>query len=528
VSAAAFPRGSGLILPISALPNQYGIGTFGESAYRFVDFLEKAGQSYWQILPLSPTGFGDSPYQSCSARAGNPYFIDFDMLCAVGILAKEDYAFADFGQDPDSVDYGKVYEHRFPVLRRAYERGRVAFAGEYKAFCAENAYWLDDYALFMAIKQRFGMAALSEWPDEGIRRREQSALITYTNLLAEEMEFQRFLQWLFFWQWSRLKAYAEKKGVGIIGDLPIYVAEDSVEVWAHPELFRLKEPGVPSVCAGVPPDFYSATGQLWGNPVYDWEHHKKTGYAWWLGRLKAAAELYDVIRIDHFRAVHNYWAVPHGETTAEDGHWEPGPGMAFIHAIRQELPHARFIAEDLGDMDKETVAFIHSTGFPGMAVAVYAFNPDASSPYLPHNITPARAAYTSTHDSPTFVEWLSQEAGDGERAFAFDYMRLRIEEGIGWGVVKSVWGSPACIAVAQMQDVLGLGADARMNTPSTLGGRNWRWRIRAEALNDTVAAMLRRVTQIYGRLPAAKKPAADAPAAETGRENTQQKEKGKL
>ncbi|MCL2031425.1 MAG: 4-alpha-glucanotransferase [Oscillospiraceae bacterium] len=494
-------RRSGIVLPVFSLPSPQGIGTFGQSAYRFIDFLVLAGQSDWQILPLSPTGFGDSPYQSCSARAGNPYFIDLEILEREGLLEPDDYRFADFGQNVDRADYAALYRERPEVLRKAWTRGRETLREALDAFREENRSWLPDYALYMAVKAKFGMAALRDWPDERILRRDPESLTTYRTLLAREVEYHEFVQLLFYRQWADLKAYAEEKGIRIIGDVPIYVAEDSVEVWAEGHLFQLAGPGRPSRVAGVPPDLFSDTGQLWGNPLYDWKVHQKDGYAWWIDRLRHAARFFDVIRVDHFRGFYNYWAVEAGEETAEKGVWEYGPGMDFIRAVREALPEVELIAEDLGELDAEAIAFIRESGIPGMSVSIYGFDPCGDGPYLAHNVGRDTAAYTTTHDSPTFVGWLHGEASEASRDFANAYLRLSMEEGAGWGAVKSVWGTAARRAMAPLQDILGLSNDARINLPSTLGGNNWRWRIREEALNEHVAGLLRFITGIYRRLP---------------------------
>ncbi len=493
-------RLSGIVLPVASLPNDYGIGTFGQGAYRFVDFLKKAGQSYWQILPLSPTGYGDSPYQSCSARAGNPYFIDLETLSKDGLLEPHEYQQVNFNQNPDRIDYGAVYEQRFAVLKKAYQRGKVKYSAEMDAFTDENADWLPDYALFMAVKVHFGMVALSKWPDKGILNRNPHSMETYRNILSDEIRFHVFLQMMFFKQWTALKTYANDFGISIIGDVPIYVAEDSVEVWAEPELFELSEPGVPSLVAGVPPDFYSATGQLWGNPLYKWSVHEKDGFKWWIDRLRHNSKFFDVIRIDHFRGFHTFWEVKYGEETALNGAWREGPCMKIIDKIKAELPNVGFIGEDLGDLDEAVVEFIKGTGMPGMKVCLYGFDVNGDSTYMGHNVIPACVNYTSTHDSPTFVGWLYGEATPEEKDFAVKYLRLKPDEGIGWGVVKNVWSTPAKLAMAPLQDVLGLGMDARINTPSTLGGSNWCWRIRNEALNEHVASLLYDITKVYRRL----------------------------
>ncbi len=492
-------RASGVVLHVSSLPNAYGIGSLGAGARTFIDFLQKAGQRYWQILPLSPTGFGDSPYQSCSTRAGNPYFIDLDLLVETGMLEQGE---ADaVRRPPDHVDYDALYQTRLPLLRAAFARGREKLAGELAAFRRAQADWLPDYALFMAIKARFGMLPLSEWPDKDLLAREPKAMRSARTELCDECAFYEFMQYLFFTQWTQLRDYAREKGILIIGDVPIYVSEDSVEVWAESRLFLLSGPGRPSVVAGVPPDLYSETGQLWGNPLYNWKVHELDGFAWWIDRIRHTRTLCDVVRIDHFRGFHTYWEVGAGEDTALGGCWRKGPGLKLVRALKAAFPKLDIIAEDLGDLDEAAWSFIGKSGLPGMSVLIYGFDPEGESLYLPHKIPPFRVAYTSTHDAPTFVEWLTDEANEAEREFAGEYMRLRVEEGLAWGAVKSVWGCPAGLAMAPLQDILGLGADARMNKPSTLGGLNWRWRVREEALNDEVAQRLRRITQVYRRLP---------------------------
>lgn len=495
-----FARKSGLVLPVSSLPGPYGIGTFGRSARRFVDFLRDAGQSYWQVLPLGPTGFGDSPYQSCSARAGNPYLIDLEELRAEGLLTADELSRADFGDNPDRVDYEKLYEGRANILRAAFARGREQFSKELTAFRRAESDWLTDYALYMSVKENFGMAGLDEWPDADIRRRKPAAVKQYAVRHAEDIAFHEFVQFLFYRQWTALKKYANRNGVQIIGDMPIYVSPDSVERWTEPLLFLNGPDGAPRALAGVPPDYYSETGQLWGNPLYDWAYHEKTGWRFWLARLAHTRRFFDVIRVDHFRGFYNYWAIPAGEETAMNGHWRRGPGMKFVRAIRTAFPDLPLIAEDLGDLDGAVRSFFCRTGLPGMDVLVYAFDPDGDSAYLPHNTSPNRVFYTSTHDSPTFLDWLTGEAGEAQRIMAVDYLRLRADEGFSWGAVTAVWGSAAGLAMAPLQDILGLGADARVNIPSTLGGLNWRWRVREEAINDEVAARLRGITKLYRRI----------------------------
>ncbi len=492
-------RESGLLLPVFSLPGPYGIGTLGRGAFDFVDFLVKAGQRYWQVLPMTPTGYGDSPYQSCSAFAGNPYFIDLDLLAEQGLLQPGDYQSVDFGQgNPDCVDYEKLYAERLKVLRVAYERGKAQLVEELAAFEVAQRFWLADYALFMAVKTHFGMVALQQWPDRAILRSQPDARASYGALLADEVGFQVFMQYCFFTQWAALKAYANSRGVLLIGDMPIYVSADSAEVWAKPELFMLDAHRRPTWVAGVPPDLFSATGQLWGNPLYRWKHMEHDGYSWWIERVRHEAARFDVVRIDHFRGFESYWAVPAAAETAMEGKWRKGPAMKWFEAVRRALPDARIVAEDLGILTPAVFAFLENTGLPGLRLLVYGFDAGGDSIYLPHNIIDNCVAYTSNHDSPTFLEWLTVEATPEQAAFATDYLRLNDAEGLSWGAVKSVWGSCAHLAIAAFQDVLGLGGDARINTPSTLGN-NWRWRVRAEAMNGGLCDRLRHITAVYRR-----------------------------
>ena len=472
-------RESGILLPIFSLPGPYGIGTLGESARTFVDFLAQAGQHNWQILPLVPPGEGASPYMSPSSFAGNPFFIDLEELAQEGLLTQEELSSA-CRPHLDRVDYDFLYATRMPLLRLAWQRT----GGVYPPL--EGAPWLDGYAAFMALHDRY-QTAFWRWPHAP------------PPPTPEEEDFHRFLQSIFYRQWFALKSYANERGVRLIGDLPIYVSPDSVEMWRSPSLFQLGEDGRPAWVAGVPPDAFSATGQLWGNPLYDWTGNPKEVYAWWQERMAWSQRLYDTVRIDHFRGFHTYWAVPAGAETALEGHWEKGPGMALLDGLRTSLPGLEVIAEDLGDLDQAALDFIHASGLPGMNVLVYAFDPIGESAYLPHNCSSNSLIYTGTHDTPTFVQWLFELATPAEREFAFDYLRLREEEGFGWGAICGAWASPARLAIAPMQDVLGLGADARTNTPGTIGPQNWSWRVRQEALNPAVAARLRHITHTYRR-----------------------------
>ena len=490
------PRSSGILLPVFSLPGPYGTGTLGKEARAFVDFLAQARQHYWQILPLVPPGGGNSPYMAASSFAGNPFFLDLDTLARDGLLTREELDGARC-PDPDRVDYPWLHRTRPPLLRAAWQRGREKYRDQLDAFCAREAGWLPDYALFMALRGHFEGRELSCWPAP-VRRRDPAALAPLKQALAEEAAYQCFLQFLFYRQWTALKQYANDRGVSIIGDLPIYVSPDSAEVWAHPELFELDGEAQPAAVAGVPPDAFSATGQHWGNPLYDWQAHRAGGFAWWRQRGIHMARLYNVVRIDHFRAFHTYWSIPAGAKTAMEGQWLPGPGMELVEVL-QSIPGLSLIAEDLGDLDDSARAFIARSGLPGMKVLVHAFDPVGESAYLPHNCPVNGVCYTGTHDTPTFVQWLFSLASPAERDYACDYLRLRADEGFGWGAVRGAWASPCALAIAPLQDVLGLGGDARVNTPGTMGPHNWSWRVRAEALNPGVAGRLRHLTQLYRR-----------------------------
>lgn len=469
-------RAAGVLLPVFSLPGPYGIGAMGRQARDFIDFLAAAGQSYWQILPLVPPGAGESPYMSPSAFAGNPLLIDLDALAEEGLLTPQELESAKY-PDPDRVDYDFLRRTRMDLLRLAFRRAPAPEA---------DWPWLKEYALFAARHDLYG-APWQQWPRPAAEPPAQS------------VAFHTFLQVTFFRQWHALKSYANGKGIKLIGDLPIYVSPDSVEVFTHPELFLLDDAFSPSRVAGVPPDAFSAVGQLWGNPLYDWDGHREEVFAWWKRRMIWASTLYDVVRIDHFRGFHTYWSVPAGASDAREGRWEAGPGQALVDYLRAEVPGLEYIAEDLGDLDREALDFIANSGLPGMKILVYAFDPVGESAYLPHNGIPNSVMYTGTHDTPTFVQWLLEEADEAQRRYAMDYLRLRADEGYGWGVIAGAWASPCRLAIAPFQDILGLGGDARLNRPGTLGKHNWSWRVRREAINPDVAARLRGVTRTYRR-----------------------------
>ena len=490
-------RASGILLPISALPSPYGIGTLGKAAYAFADFLHAAGQRYWQLLPLGPTSYGDSPYQSFSTFAGNPYFIDLDLLAEEGLLDKEDLAAADWGNDPRYVDYGKIYEVRFDVLRRAFLRGRERDREAVERFQAENP-WLKNYALYMAVKAHFGMKSWLEWPDEAIRVRAPEAVARYEKELAEDVAFYTYLQYLFFKQWGELREYIHSLGIRIIGDLPIYVAMDSADVWAEPEFFQLGEGNIPTEVSGVPPDYFSADGQLWGNPLYDYDAMKKDGFGWWIRRVEGATRLFDVIRIDHFRGLESYWAVPYGAETAREGRWRKGPGMDLVGVLTQWFHGLDIIAEDLGFLTPEVHQLLRDSGLPGMKVLEFAFDAREPSNYLPHTYERNCVCYVGTHDNETVMQWREQ-ADRADVTFARKYLGLNEAEGFHWGMIRGGMSSVADTFVAQMQDYLGLGAEGRMNTPGTLGN-NWRWRLLPGEASPALARKIRRYAHMYGRL----------------------------
>ena len=490
-------RSSGILMPISSLPSPHGIGTLGTEARKFVDFLADAGQSWWQILPVSPTSYGDSPYQSFSAYAGNPYFIDLDLLCEDGLLTPEEVNAVNWGNDPAKVDYSAIYNGRFPLLRLATERGWERDADKVKTFLGENAAWLPDYALFMALKRHFGMKSWTDWPDEDVRLRRPEAVQRYQKELDEDIRLFTYIQYLFFRQWEALRAYAHEKGIGIIGDLPIYVAMDSADVWADPRAFQLDERNVPAEVAGVPPDYFTADGQLWGNPLYDWDAMKADGYSWWVRRIAGASRLYDILRIDHFRGLESYWAVPYGETTAKIGRWVKGPGMDLIGVLTAKFPNIQFIAEDLGYLTPEVRQLLKESGLPGMKVLQFAFDSREPSNYLPHTYSPNCVCYAGTHDNSTLVGWKNEAAPD-DIATAREYLGLNEEEGFHWGILRGGQSSVADLFVAQMQDYLGLGSEARMNTPGILGG-NWQWRMLPGQITETLTKRIARMTSLYGR-----------------------------
>jgi 4-alpha-glucanotransferase len=500
-----FPRSGGILLHPTSLPGPFGIGDLGPQAYRFADWLAEAGCKLWQILPLGPTGYGDSPYQCFSAFAGNPYLISPELLLRDGLLAR-----SDLPEAPDvavaGVDFGRVIPWKLALLRRAFERFQADPSSPLRAgfeyFCAENASWLDDYALFMALKDENGGGAWNGWP-ESLKRREASALAEARRALAPDVLRFTFYQFLFFRQWAALRSQAGAKGIRIIGDIPIFVAYDSADVWANPELFFLDEAGNPTVVAGVPPDLFSPTGQLWGNPLYRWDIHKETGYAWWLERLRSTLRMVDFLRLDHFRGFAGYFEIPASARTAEHGRWVPGPGADFFRAMDVRLsdglatPEIRLpiIAEDLGVITPDVTALLDEFQLPGMRVLQFGFS-GPEHPFLPHNYVPNCVAYTGTHDNDTARGWFETAPRD-ERGFALRYLRTDGRD-FAWDLIRAIWSSVAMFAIAPMQDVLDLGGEARMNFPSTLGG-NWQWRMKDDDMNAALAEKLRELNYVFGR-----------------------------
>ncbi len=489
-------------MPVSSLPSKYGIGTIGKEAYKFIDFLVASGQKYWQMLPLGSTSYGDSPYQSFSTFAGNPYFVDLEMLISDGLLLKKEVESYSWGDDEENVDYGIIYENRFKVLRVAAKRGIEKYEGPFKAFVRKNKDWVKNYALFMALKKHFGEVSWTEWPDEDIRLHKDKACKKYQKELKEDVEFFEFVQFLFFKQWKQLKAYARKNRIEIIGDLPIYVALDSADVWAEAGWFQLDEENTPVAVAGVPPDYFSADGQLWGNPLYDWDKMKKDGYGWWIRRVEGAFMLYDVLRIDHFRGFESYWSVPYGEKTARKGKWVKGPGMDLVGLLAERFADKAFIAEDLGFMTPEVKKLQQDSGFPGMKVLEFAFDSREESDYLPHTYGKHCICYTGTHDNSPIALW-RYEADKADVALAVEYLGINEKEGFNWGFIRGGMSSVAELFVAQMQDYLELGKGYRINIPGTLGG-NWTWRMKKGAASAKLAKKIARIVKIYGRSQAKK------------------------
>ena len=496
-------RESGILLPITSLPSRYGIGCFSAEAYEFVDLLAQAGQSCWQILPLGPVGYGDSPYQAFSTFAGNPYYICLETLVENGWLSQDELDGAGLEGEPGRVDYGLQYTARFPLLRKAHENSRIGDSPEFRAFCAERAHWIEDYALFMAIKDERGGQPWYEW-DAPLRLRDAETLAERKAALAQQIEFWKFTQFEFYRQWKRLKDYANAAGIRIVGDIPIYVAPDSADIWANPELFQLDAEGRLAAVAGCPPDGFSATGQLWGNPLYDWPRHKATGYAWWLERLGSCFEIYDVVRIDHFRAFDEYFSIPADAATAAPGHWVPGPGMDFVNAVEAAYPGREIVAEDLGLMTDGVRQLVKDSGYPGMKLLEFGFDArydGSASEYMVHNYAENSVAYTGTHDNETIHGWFCEGIQPAEREAVRDYFCAQStpDSEMHKVLVSAAMRTVSRLCVIPLQDVLGLGNEARINTPSTPSG-NWQWRLLPGQFAQKDVRWLREVTARYERL----------------------------
>ena len=490
-------RASGIILPVFSLPSPYGIGTIGSAAYEFVDFLAEAGQTWWQMLPLGPTSLGDSPYQCPSAFAGNPYFVDLDLLVADGLLDRSEVEARFWGDNPARVDYEALLEGRLDLLRLATERGWERDRQEVSAFEETCADWLRDYTLFMALKHHFGMAPWYEWPDDLARMHDEATCSSYARELEADVRLFTYVQFLFFRQWGRLRAYAHERGVHLFGDMPIYVALDSADVWAHPENYQLDEDNRPTAVAGVPPDYFSSDGQLWGNPLYDWGRMARNGYAWWRRRALGASRLFDMVRIDHFRGFARFWSVPAGADTAKNGHWVQGPGIELIRALRTGAAELELVAEDLGKPTPEVAELLSASGLPGMKVLQFAFDGRPDNEHLPHDMPRHCLCYTGTHDNAPLAAWLSEE-DPAHVALARRYVGISDEEGAVWGMLRQGMGSVAELFFAQLQDYLELGGESRINTPGVLGG-NWTWRLVPGQLTDALAERIGAITRLYGR-----------------------------
>lgn len=490
-------RGAGVLMPISSLPSHYGIGTLGEESKRFADFLKRIGCRYWQVLPIGPTSYGDSPYQSFSAFAGNPYFIDLDYLVEEKLLKVSEIKNLKWQETEDKVDYEKLYQLRFAVLKKAFDRSKHETTKEFKTFCDNNSYWLEDYCLYMAVKNHFDNWEWLQW-DEDIRFGRPEAIKHYEKLLAQEIRFWRFCQFKFRQQWDSFKAYVNGQGISIIGDIPLYVSGDSSDVWRHGDLFELDERKNPINVAGVPPDAFSADGQRWGNPLYRWDEMERCGFTWWRERMKVSSQLYDIIRIDHFIGVVNYYSIPAAYETAVGGRWRKGPGKKLTDVIVESIGDARIIAEDLGIITPKVRALIEKTGYPGMKILEFGLEGPAEHEYLPHNYkTTNLVAYTGTHDNETLKGFLDGKSEE-ELVFTYRYFNVSNRTDVIYAAVKALYASIADVVIIQIQDLLMLDNTARMNHPSTIGG-NWQWRMKQSQYKEINEVVLLEYAQIYAR-----------------------------
>ena len=491
-------RKSGILMPMASLPSRFGIGCFDKAAYDFVDMLEKSGQSYWQILPMGPTGYGDSPYQSFSTFAGNPYFISLSELIKKGYLTERECAASTEGMSPKFIRYDLIYKRRFELLRKAFKASSIETDPDFNRFVDENSDWLTDYALFMAIKDSLKGKSFLEW-DEDIKHRDPDAMVTYRNKLMNEVMFYQFIQYEFDVQWTALKKYANDKGIKIIGDIPIYVALDSADTWAHPELFILDEKCVPTHVAGCPPDPFAPDGQLWGNPLYRWNVHAETGYAWWIERIRSVYRWYDMVRIDHFRGFDEFFAIPYGATPKE-GEWLKGPGLDVFRAAQRELGELSVIAEDLGFLTDSVRQMLKDSGFPGMKILQFAFDSREESDYIPHKYERNCVVYTGTHDNETTYSWWKKLPPE-DKNMAVSYLgasRFTSRKRLTYKMIELGMSSVADLCIIPMMDYLCLGESARINTPSTMG-TNWIWRMKDGAFTDKLSSYIRKITKLYGR-----------------------------
>lgn len=491
-------RKSGILMPVFSLPGAYGIGTMGKQAYKFVDFLKKSGQKCWQVLPVGQTGYGNSPYQTVSAFGGSCYLIDLDMIIEEGLLKKEDVKDIRWNISEERIDFGLLYMYRMQVLKIAFEKFDESL-DEYKKFMESESFWIEDLALFMALKDYFGGMPFTQWPMD-VKKREKATMDRYKNLLDEDIRFHYFIQFMFYKQWMALKKYANKNGIEIIGDIPIYVPADSVDVWASPKYFQLDEKLVPKSVAGVPPDYFSEDGQLWGNPLYDWDTLKNEGYSWWMKRLKNAFKLFDIVRIDHFRGIESYWSVKNGEKTAKGGKWCLGPGKDFIKKLQTEFADKEFIAEDLGILTDEVRDLLKFSGYPGMKVLEFAFEEGEPSDYLPHRYERNCICYTGTHDNETLMGWIKTST-EKRLEYVKDYFGItgQSESDILWSIIRAGMRSHANLFITQMQDYLELGNEARINKPGISDGTNWCWRMKEGILTDALAEKILKITEMYER-----------------------------
>jgi 4-alpha-glucanotransferase len=485
-------RSNGVLLHISSLPNHQGIGTFGQEAYDFIDFLNETNCGIWQICPLGPTGYGDSPYQCFSAFAGNPFFIDLEKLIEIGLLTNEDVNIFDT-LPVEKVDYGRLIPMKNEILKKAFQN--FNHSPEFNTYCTENSFWLDDYTMFMALKEHHDGHAWSSWPEE-IKLRNRLVLERYGNILAESIEYYKFLQFSFFQQWQKINDYAKQKGITILGDMPIFVAMDSADAWANPEFFYFDEQLNPTIVAGVPPDYFSPTGQLWGNPLYNWEKMKETNFAWWKDRFRHSLAMYDLIRVDHFRGFSGYWAVPVNEETAENGSWQPALGEGLFSELQKAFADLPILAEDLGVITDDVIALRDKFGFPGMKILQFAFDGGRDNPYLPQNYIENCVAYTGTHDNETTLGWFNKLSPDKRKQIT-EFLECQESE-VAWKMIEVIWKSKAIFSISPLQDFLQLGSEARFNTPGQAAG-NWQWRLQSHQINESLKLKIKDLNEKWDR-----------------------------